>query len=107
MHVGMHCFVFIFCVKNIVQVRNSGFSISYCQLVGTCEDGPCVAKLHERIVPLCIMYKLNRGIGTEHLLAFAMEVDCLLMLQLYVANAGLLSRLFSFFFVPLHESSIS
>ena len=29
------------------------------------------------------------------------------MLQLYVAIVGLLSQLFSFFFVPPHESSIS
>ena len=29
------------------------------------------------------------------------------MLQLYVAIVGLLSRLFSFLFVPLDESSIS
>ena len=39
--------------------------------------------------------------------ATTMEVDCLLMLQLFVAIVGLLSRLFYFLFVPLHESSIS
>ena len=43
----------------------------------------------------------------EQFLVFAMVVDCLLMLQLYVAIVGLLSLLSSFFFVPLHEWSIS
>ena len=31
---------------------------------------------------------------TKHFLVFAMEVDCLLMLQLYLAIVELLSRLF-------------
>ena len=43
----------------------------------------------------------------EHLLVVAIKVDCLLMLQLYVAIVGLLSGLFSLFFIALHESSIS
>ena len=54
-----------------------------------------------------MIYKSIREIGTEHFLNFAMELNCLLMLQLHVAIVGLLSRLFSFFCVPLEESSIS
>ena len=107
MHVAMHCFAFIPHVKNSLHVRNLGFSIPFCHLVGTGEDGPCVAKLHECIAPLCMTYKVILGIGTEHILGFAMGVDCLLMLQLYVVIPGLLSRLFSPCFVPLHELRIS
>ena len=60
-----------------------------------------------RIVRMCTTYKSVSGIGTQHLLVFSMEVDCILMLQLYVSIVGLFSRLFSLFFIPLHESSIS
>ena len=54
-----------------------------------------------------MIYKSICGIATELLLVFGMEMDCLLMLQLYVAIVGLLFQLFSLSFVPPHESSRS